>query len=101
MTQVTIDNKEVSIQLGNNEQTTVPSGEIWDVTINNSAMGKDANNSGSCAVSINGVAVLSVTSTGNHQGQSANVVLTGGDSINVVSSHSSQGANISGYEVSQ
>ena len=63
MTNTTIENQAVSIQLNSSESVTVPSNEVWKVTINGRAAVVASSNDGNQLVqrycSINGVRVAS------------------------------------------
>ena len=63
MTNTTIENQALSIQLDSSESVTVPTGEVWKVTINGraavAASSADANESVRRYCRINGVVVAS------------------------------------------
>ena len=63
MTNTTIENQALSIQLNSSESVTVPTGEVWKVTINGRAAVAASSNDGDQLVqrycSINGVRVAS------------------------------------------
>ena len=63
MTNTTIENQALSIQLSDNESVTVPTGEVWKVTINGraavAAEGGNSNQSVRRYCRINGVFVAS------------------------------------------
>ena len=63
MTNTTIENQALSIQLNSSESVTVPTGEVWKVTINGRAAVVASDNEGNQSVrrycSINGVRVAS------------------------------------------
>lgn len=89
MTTVSIDNDPISVQLAAGESTTVPSGEIWDVTI---AIASDAN------VRINNIAISNIKlGQGEPNTDTVDTVLQSGDEV---MAENSDGAHIGGYEVS-
>ena len=63
MTNTTIENQALSIQLGDTESVTVPTGEVWKVTINGRAAVAASSNSANKSVQrycrINGVIAAS------------------------------------------
>ena len=99
MTNTTIENQALSIQLNSSESVTVPTGEVWKVTINGrAAVAASANNTNKSVrryCKINGVRVASSESAaeawadGNDANASAsasttfpiNAVLVEGDEI--------------------
>lgn len=104
MVNVTIDNKPVSIQLGHGESMTVPSGEVWDVTISLSIQDSDAGSYDDVVFLIDGVAVYTGTTGSNTQNnpQPAKMLLNGGQEIQInTGGGSNKGAHISGYVVSE
>ena len=66
MTNTTIENQAISIQLNSSESVTVPTGEVWKVTINGraaiTAASKDTNQSVRRYCKINGVIAASSAS---------------------------------------
>jgi len=86
MVQANIDNQPISILLANNEQTTVPNGEVWDVDV----QAKRGGNSN--YVFLNGERITEPDTAG----KSFSAVLVGGDTVSTDSAH----ALISGYVVS-
>ena len=98
MTNTTIENQALSIQLNNSESVTVPTGEVWKVTINGraavAATGEDGEQGVQRYCRINGVIAASsesksraYTNASAHASASAsttfpiNVVLVEGDVI--------------------
>ena len=98
MTNTTIENQALSIQLNSSESVTVPTGEVWKVTINGraavAASSNDTNQSVRRYCRINGVVAASsesearaYTSASAHASESAsttfpiNAVLVEGDEI--------------------
>ena len=96
MTNTTIENQALSIQLDSSESVTVPANEVWKVTINGraavAASGEDADQLVQRYCRINGVRVASSESEAqadkdNNSNESAsttfpiNVVLVEGDEI--------------------
>lgn len=90
MVQVTPSETPVSINLGHNESTTVPSGEVWRVTLSQAA---DSRYQG--RLSINGSAA-----SNNHvdktPSNSFTTTVVGGDTI---STNGNAGAHIGGFKV--
>jgi len=90
MVNATVDNEAISITLAGGESTTVPSGEVWKVTI---------------SVGTNFVQTLRINGKDNSYGDSASgnaviegIVLTGGDTL--MSDGNSDGAtHIGGFVV--
>ena len=86
MTNTTIENQALSIQLNSSESVTVPTGEVWKVTINGraavAATGGGGNQSVRRYCSINGVRVASsesearASSTTNYANDSASASTT-------------------------
>lgn len=89
MVQATVDNQPVSIVVGDSESTTVPSGEIWKVTIK--LFG------GSYRASINGTDILNAD--GNNQSVPIETVLVGGDTVKCKNTSSGEGLHIGGFVV--
>jgi hypothetical protein len=81
MVNATVDNEAVSISLGKNESTTVPSGEVWKITIT-AGLADSFETSG--AITINGSAIMFLDNfDGDDQVSYAetDTVVTGGDTI--------------------
>jgi len=100
MVNATVDNQPVSVQLGTNQSTTVPSGEVWKVQISLSANSEiDVNGVG--GVTINGVEAMEFVIDANQPiGAGSPVmpstVLVGGDTI---STNGSGSVSVSGFIV--
>lgn len=91
MVQATVDNPAVSIALGGGESTSVPSGEVWRVTISISNQAE---------VEINSVHVNPGNSgSGEVNTNSFETTLTGGDTITEIG-NSGMGLHIGGFVVS-
>jgi hypothetical protein len=90
MTNATITNEPISIQLNNSESVTVPAGETWEIII--CCQTNDSNNH----FEINGEAHIRVGASVNRPTQVVSTTVTGGDTLGTTSDSS---ANISGYVV--
>lgn len=89
MVQANIDNSPVSITLGDNEQTTVPTGEVWKATITVD---------GESWLMINGTRLsVDVTNGADDAMTTTETVVTGGDTIR---NDSGNGVHIGGFVVS-
>jgi hypothetical protein len=98
MTQVTVDSKAVSVKLeGDGSSVTVPSGEVWDVDMVVSGAYLSQNDVAT-AIEINGSQIVR---TASKEPATTSQVLTGGDTVAVVSGAGDRGVIIiGGYEVS-
>jgi phage gp45-like len=87
MVNATVDNSPISIQLGEDETTTVPSGEVWKVTVTHSG--------GTPQLKINGNIILngSTNSAGTLE-----IVVTGGDTFKKYQGYDTD-VHISGFVV--
>lgn len=87
MTNVTIDNEPISITLAPSESTTVPTGEVWDVTI---ICGRSSGD----GITINGTQVMAVD---DYHDEETQTVLVDGDTV---ATHSNSSyCHISGFVV--
>ncbi|GGM26840.1 hypothetical protein [Haloarcula argentinensis] len=86
MVQANIDNPAVSYQIGQGDSVTVPSGEVWKLTVVFSG--------GSPYFEINGAGVLTGSSSA---AGSAEFVLTGGDTFGA--SGDGDKVHVSGFKV--
>jgi len=105
MVNATIDNQPISIQLGINESTTVPTNQTWKVALSVSAGGLDTVRA-KASIMINSLNVIGIhgnQSNGANQSPTINdVVLTGGDEISLAGSPDGQrkpGCMIQGFVV--
>jgi len=99
MVKATVDNGAVSIQLNDGESTTVPSGEIWDVTLTLNERDQNVGNSVNISCSVNGTHILGTNNA--EPVMSCQTTVTAGDTIKVFSNGSdNQGLHIGGYVVS-
>jgi hypothetical protein len=101
MTQATVENTPVSIQLNEGESTTVPNGETWRVTLCMGHSGTNADNN--TKVDINSTTVMGTrqdnsTGYGHTSGDVMETVLTAGDSISC-SGGLNGGVHIGGFVV--
>lgn len=98
MVNATVDNEAISTSLSPGQSVTVPSGEIWDVTI---TVGFYADGfQDNVYIEINGTPVLH--SFFEKQSTSATFVLDSGDTVacqNDTGSGTASGAHIGGYRV--
>jgi len=109
MVNATVDNSPVSISLNEAESTTVPSGEVWRVTISLGIDdgGSTYNDEYLAKVEINGTPAISHQTVGGSTygggaTSSIETVLTGGDSISceiVTDEANSAGCHIGGFVV--
>jgi hypothetical protein len=92
MVQANIDNTPISIDLQENESTTVPTGETWVVTltIQNGA-----------SVAINGTLISATwTGSGENNTDSTETTVVAGDTLKCISGDSnSSGFHIGGFKV--
>lgn len=102
MTQATVDNNPVSIALGNGESTTVPTGEVWRVTITAASDGNYFSEL-FIRVKVNGEPLatyshVSSNSMGGGAGQTVETVLVGGDTVSV-EENTNNGTNVGGAHI--
>jgi len=109
MVNANVDNTPVSETLADTESVTVPSGEVWDVTITTEPTSASGGSSNSTLVDLNGVTVAGSTASSTSAGgdNSANAsanstvpfdtVLTGSDTITA----NGGGVVIGGYKVQE
>lgn len=101
----TIENEPISIQLQANDQTTVPSGEVWKISV---TIGKrDGDTDWLADFRINGKSVCSISGTSggdyqNHGSSSFETVVKDGDTMRMEEdavSSNDVGCHISGFKV--
>jgi len=97
-------NEAISIQLSSGEATTVPSGEVWRVTVSCRGSGGNQQSSESRSISLNGTTIISTNADGSssednasaQSGTSVEMVLQDGDEIQA----SGTATQIGGFVVS-
>lgn len=95
MTQITIENDPVSRTLKGGSLT-VPSGEVWRVTIAYSGVESDKYDP--VSLKVNGAAIVRGGGS-KSTGQINDVVLVGGDKVSVTNLTGDGGIHISGFKV--
>jgi len=105
MVSTTVDNEPVSIAISDSESVSVPSGEVWRVTISPGSV--DSNFSeGMAATRVNGEP-MAVVAQGASSDQayatteSVTTVVTGGDTIDMDTDSMSASTHIGGFVVSE
>lgn len=102
-----IDNEPVSIQLSGETQTTVPSGEVWRVTISLGKENTDSDWMNYCTINGRNACSIAGRDGGdwqNHGSSSFSTVVVGGDTIRCDTEaigNGDVGLNISGFKVGQ
>lgn len=100
MTQVTIDNEAVSETLLPGDSVTVPSGEVWRVTLTMD-LTRTLGSGNEASGKINGRTILGF-SDGQRRNTQVETVLTGGDTISFDSSSVEKpGLHIGGFKVKE
>lgn len=88
MVTASVDNSPISIVLGSNESTTVPTGEVWKITVTFAGGSGDG-------ILINTDEVLAYRDASTHP--NPEIVLTAGDTIETTGN--SSGAHLGGYVI--
>jgi hypothetical protein len=100
MTQVNVAGTPISVSLGGGGSTTVPTGEVWKVTVTLASGDQPNVNDERLFVNNEPVAVGHSYNDGHATGFPLETVFVGGDTLEVEQNNDDNGGHIGGFEVS-